>query len=454
MSTLLSKLAEEFAPGIPSKAAKSTIPTLAGKMWAFSEQRHDAKRAGLHSDLRLSDGQTALSWAIRKGLPLPGQTFLAIRQPDHTHKYISYAGPLGKGYGEGMVSVNRIGMTKIISSSPETIRFAALDKKNPSEFLMFRTPKLNPDSWLIKNVTPTVASRPDMAIGKPKFNEAPVADLGRFLSDRYLLSSKIDGAHLNVKLGDRVEVFSHQPSVTGEHVNHTYVFGFDGAEVPEDLKGTTVKAEGFAMEGDKVIPNRELSGILNSAPEKALKTIKERGLRFILAPLKVIEYQGKSMGMAPYNDHLPIMKKIVKEAPGSWMMPDIAVTPEQKEKLVASIKSGKHPLTTEGMVAWPVREAAATPFKLKFRDPYQVYISEIYPMVSKGKVTNVAGGFSYSLKPGGPAVGRVGTGFSDELRKELWVGREELKGRKVIIEAPEQFPGGAYRAPSFVSFHL
>ena len=73
----------EFAPGIPASRAKRSIPRVARfgqpTTWWYVDHKHEAVRAGLHSDLRLSDGQTAFSWAVRKGIPkMPGEKVLAV----------------------------------------------------------------------------------------------------------------------------------------------------------------------------------------------------------------------------------------------------------------------------------------------------------------------------------------------------------------------------------------
>jgi len=75
-------------------------------------------------------------------------------------------------------------------------------------------------------------------------------------------------------------------------------------------------------------------------------------------------------------------------------------------------------------------------------------------MISKGKEMPLVGALKYSLTPKGNPVGKVGTGFTKTLRKEMWEEQGDLKGRKAVIESVGQFPSGAYRAPSFVSLHL
>jgi bifunctional non-homologous end joining protein LigD len=74
-------------------------------------QEHNAKKAGLHWDLRLQaigdEGKSVLfSWAIPKGIPEhPGTKRLALRMPDHALSWASFEGRITDGYGEGTVKL-------------------------------------------------------------------------------------------------------------------------------------------------------------------------------------------------------------------------------------------------------------------------------------------------------------------------------------------------------------
>jgi hypothetical protein len=445
----------EFAPGIPSRETHKAIPKITDPVtWKFVEQKHFARKAGEHSDIRISDGKTAFSWASRKGIPGPGEKFMVYRQPDHSPKYMDFRGMLPEGYGHGLVEIARQGYAKIQRSESGKIKFALLDSKNPQEFAMVHLPRYGDRNWLMINTTPTQESRKDVPLTKLKFKEAKVPDLHNYMSNRYALESKLDGAAVVVKIGDKVEVFSHVPSVTGELINHTYLTRSDEVAPPPGLKDTVVRAELLAVKGGKAVPMRELGGIMNSAPQKGLAALKEKGLKLIVAPYKVDRFKGEDMSYHPYSKNLEALKEIVGLMPSNWKLPDVAVRRAKKEALVEMIKGKRHKLTEEGLVAWPLNEAAADPIKIKFKDHIQVYINDVYPMMVRGKPVELAGGFTYSLKPEGEAVGKVGTGLSLQLRKDLWGTRNEVKGRKVIISSIGQFPSGAYRAPSFISFHL
>ena len=443
-----------FAPGIPSRERKKAIPSAKKpRDWFLAEQEHRARRAGKHSDLRLFDGQTALSWALRKGLPEPGQSHLAIRQPDHDPAYMMYEGLIKARYGQGRVKLKRSGAVRVRNSSPEKINFAYLGAKNPSEFTMVRTPKYGPDHWLLMNRTPTLKSRPDIRTDKLKLKESPVTDIGHYMGREYAFSSKIDGGQVTVNFGKNVEVFSHMPSTSGQLINHSYVTGADKIKAPKSLDGTQVRAEVYAVKGGKVLPIQELGSLMNSAPEKALRRMREEGITLRLAPLQVLKHKGKPMEAHGYKKHQELLRSIVKAMPSNWKMPDVAYTKGKKEKMVQAIKSKVHPLTEEGVAAWPI-SAGGSPVKLKFKKHSQVYLREVYAMQRGGKPVAMAGGFKYSLTPKGKIVGRVGTGFSMAMRKEMWEAQKKMTGRKVVIESMGKYPSGAHRAPSFISFHL
>jgi ATP-dependent DNA ligase len=104
-------------------------------------------------------------------------------------------------------------------------------------------------------------------------------------------------------------------------------------------------------------------------------------------------------------------------------------------------------LTSEGIVI----HTRDKPLKVKIRPEADVYIREIFR--GDGKYKDSAGGFYYSLTPDGPIVGKVGTGLSDELRKDMFENPKEYIGRVARIAHQGQFASGSYRAPSLIALH-
>lgn len=73
----------------------------------FVIMKHQAKRAGLHYDLRFKMPKSNLwaSFAVRKGVPTdPGKKVLAVRTHDHTRKEALFTGEIKEGYGAGKLT--------------------------------------------------------------------------------------------------------------------------------------------------------------------------------------------------------------------------------------------------------------------------------------------------------------------------------------------------------------
>ena len=91
--------------------------------------RHDAKKAGLHFDLRLEQDGVLKSWAIPKGMPVHGGRHLAIQTTDHTMKYGKWEGTIKSGYGAGDVKIDTSGKYKTLSQSAKKWKFQVLTGK-------------------------------------------------------------------------------------------------------------------------------------------------------------------------------------------------------------------------------------------------------------------------------------------------------------------------------------
>lgn len=445
------------AKGIPDRSDYGDIAAIpTEQLLPFAVQKHEAERAGLHYDLRLhgAPGDKAYSFALRKGLPEPGQKHLAIPQPLHEGSYSDFEGELQSGYGKGTVTTHEKGRMFVTHASPDKVKFVVASRKSPEMFALVKKPDGN---WLLINTTPkSMIEAIGTDIGKAKYVSVPAEKVNKLFSQEYLVQEKIDGAsalfHL---LNDKIHAISYRTSKhEGRPIVHTYrVFGPAGGKtskhVPEELNDSVLRGEIYGEQDGKVIPPQQLSGILNATTENALKKQEEQGVK-LKAMLFDVAKPSKQLGalerldtLGEYQQYLPA---------DTFRLPETAATPEEARKLWDTIASGSHPRTSEGIVAWPV-EAGHKPIKAKNFPESDVYIRKIFPG-EKRLFGHSAGGFEYSLTPHGPIVGRVGTGFSDSTRKDMWQNEEDWIGRVARIHSQQQFAKSkAHRAPAFISLH-
>jgi adenylate kinase family enzyme len=473
--TVMHKLSE-YAKGIPDKRYYRPINQLQeGQLIDYLVQQHNAYRAGPHKDVRFGDEKGLYSWATRKPLPTPGQRTALFEQPTHSHKYLGWEGEIPRGqYGGGTVKVEDQGKILVTSVKPDAIHFTLAHKRYPERFVMIK-PKgwKQPKSWLLINKTP-IAGLP---YEKVRYKKIPAPDVEKYIDQMQrgdTFEAKIDGASSLIKvLKDGVEVVSYRQSKeTGRPILYTekLLDGLPKLDIPPELVGTVLKGElygsrsgaggkavggsdleGLGSEG-MVIPPQELGGILNSSLARALEDKRQRGIK-----LKNMVYDIQSIGKQPVDwhktprpDRRRLIEQVLEYLPkDTFHISPAAETPEDARKLWMDIQQGTHPLTHEGAVMWP---KGGPPMKSKLTEDTDVYLTGTYP--GEGKYTNTGiGGFTYGLEPGGPTVGRVGTGLSDSLRQEAFNTPDVWSGRVARIRAQEQLPSGAYRAPAFLAFH-
>lgn len=440
----------EFAPGIPESKPKGEIPTVKNEYWKVTVHDHSAVKAKRHFDLRLSDGNKAYSWAIKKGLPEPEGKVKAIRQFDHTPEYMGFEGTIGFGYGKGIVKIDHSGMTKITESGPGKISFVLLNKKIPEEYTMVNTK--GGTEWLLINHTPTTKLMEHIPLWKEKYKSITDADK-MIEDDKYAMQPKIDGAHTLLNIDkNKIKLFSYRPSSTSDKlIQHTYKFPELGKTISEELNGTTMRTELFAVDKEQVpIPNNVLSGILNSNTENALKYIRENDIKFMDMPFDITRYKGTDVSQEPYMNKLNMIENIVSRIGiENIFSPPTAMNERDKKNLLQKIKQKKYPFTGEGVIFRDMNDGK--PYKYKIRPEYDVWIKNVYP---EEKHPELAGGFSYSLSKDGNVVGNVGTGFTDKMRADAIANPENYIGKSIRVEAQEQFPSGALRAPSFVNWDI
>jgi hypothetical protein len=463
----LTKVAREFAPGIPARKPVSRLPRIKPdtlNRWTLAVQDHEAARAGRHYDLRLVDPDAgkAHSWAIPKArLPNPGERLLAVQTFTHTPEYALHFGDkkpqtIGQGYGKGRVRMAIKEPTDIVESTNDKVRFNIYQGKEQSEYLLRRT---HDDKWLLMNTTATKEKLPDLPQSKPKYRDlAP--DAVDVTDDSQLMMAKVDGAHNTFVLDadQPVRVFSHRPTErdTGviEHT-HRFLPAFQ-SRVPKHLDGLVLRGELFAADPHTGRARQavETGATLNSGVWKSRERQQHAPLRSVI--FDVAQRAGKDVEALPFEKKLRILERVSRSLP-FLEMPPMARTTKEKVDLLNRIRHGQEPITREGVVLWPMKGGA--PIKSKFRPDHDVYVRQIFS--EKGERNSLAGGFEYSWTPRGKVVGRIGTGFTHALKRDMLENPRRYIGRVARVRAEDLYRDkdnpkkpGALRAAAFKDWHL
>jgi len=463
--TMMLKVADA-APGLPDRSRFGDVTKLPReKALKFVVQEHLAHRAGRHYDVRMGTPETGLySWATKKEWPGPGGKIMLFQQPVHRYEYGDFQGTLPKGYGAGMVKTHDKGAVMVTHAKPDKIKFIVAHRGAPEYYTLLRRsgPPADPKTprqretqggnWLLINTTPTDIKKlmgiDPAAAAKLRYKSIPAQEVEKLFTQGNIIQNKVDGASMLYHLlDDRIEAASYRVSKEGRPIIHTQrLFGPGGAkvQVPKEHVGTTLRGEAYGEREGKAIPPQELGGILNASLLKSLEKQKEQGVTMKSMLFDVAGEQDK-----PYAERLAKLESIRKFLPEQFHLPESAKTPEEAKALWERISSGQHPLTHEGIVAWP---QSGLPTKVKPMPESDVWIRNVFPGEGKYKGLG-AGGFEYSLGPESNIVGRVGTGFSDDTRREMLTNPDRWVGRLARIRAQEKFPSGAFRAPAFIARH-
>lgn len=462
-SSALNSAEREEAKGIPNRKVfgephRDLSP---GELVDYIVQRHEARRAGEHYDIRLGTPQTGLfSWASRKGVPQPGQKRLAVQQPLHSHGYGKFEGEIPSGYGAGKVYKHDAGQALVTKVGPDgSIHFTLAHTRFPERFMLLPPKVPGQKNWLMLNTTKT---KP-IPYQKARYATVPPEKAEEVLSKLSPGSSvqqKIDGAaSLTQLFKDHVEVLSYRKRKdTGGPIVHTErVFqGRPEATIPRELVGTVLRGELYGVKGTgKAIEPQDVGGILNSGVARAIRTQRDEGIRMRNALFDVDRLgpgrRSTEVRDLPYEQRLAKVQEVMRHLPRQdvFHTPEEAKTPEDAVKMWRRIALGKDPLTEEGIVIHP---PVGKPAKVKLRGEHDVYVREFFPGMGKYK-DNAVGGFRYSHEPEGPIVGEVGTGLTDALRRDMHQNPDLYTGRVARILSPRKLPSGALFAPALLALH-
>ena len=267
------------ALGLPDPSEYGDMSQLsAGQLLDWIVHRHQARRAGLHHDIRFGSPETGLySWAARKGLPEPGKKHLAVQQPLHSYDYGNFEGEIPEGYGAGTVSKADTGKVLLTKVEPNKIHFTLAHRRYPERFVLFKPEGglgNKEQNWLLMNTTPT---KP-VPFEKLHYKSIPAEQVESVLSNLQPGSSvqaKIDGAlTLTQLMKDKIELLSYRQSkVHGGPLPHTErVFHREpNVQVPKEYVGSVLAGELHATDAQgQALNPQTLGGLLNSSIAKSL----------------------------------------------------------------------------------------------------------------------------------------------------------------------------------------
>ena len=127
---------------------------------------------------------------------------------------------------------------------------------------------------------------------------------------------------------------------------------------------------------------------------------------------------------------------------------ELALVAEAPTKLLVQMFNEQRKLGHEGLVLWPKdlaplpgKRKAPEPMKMKPIETYDVRITEVRE--GKGKHKGRLGAFMTN-------AGRIGTGFNDRQREQLWRQRKMLLGKICEALAMRRNPSGKLTCPRFV----
>lgn len=423
-------------------------------------------------------------YAIRKGMPGPGEKRMAIENPPHSID--DFDGEITNGYGKGtkklLYSGNAVikrGSSRFVGKvnihehkaeraglhydfvaegiDPGTDQFEVNIPAGQfkGRYAFVSTDKLGTDKRLLIRMQDRSVLMP-----KPKFNlkgREFLAQLDTESGDIHV-EWKPDGSMANIKIEDNRAIFrSHReegepyydklPAI--EWLSNTSRLWSNRKLFPgPDQNGTVLKGELFHPEGAA-----RVGGILNSGADKAVAYQQGHG------PIEVYVWdiaklRGRDVSTLPYSQRREIYESVVSDISrfnNRWhTVPSI--TGGGFVSWYDGITTDKRGLPwSEGVVIKRGADPAGTTWqKVKFKDTADLRIVEV--IEGAGKRAGKVGRLLVESEGGGR--GEIGAfRASDQQLKWIWDNKDFVTGQVIEAEVQEMTKAGAPRAGIFVRFH-
>lgn len=245
-------------------------------------------------------------------------------------------------------------------------------------------------------------------------------------------TKKYDGANFNmeVQYDGSLKFYSRRPSVKGGFPERSDKLPHLTDKKFPELAGHVYTVElihtGHSKSNKESHP--KVSGLLNSLPPKSIAEQKASG------PIRAVLLDVINPPLPTYRAKLLQMKHVENlfAKPDLLFVPTPEITKEGIVKLINKTKSGRE----EGVIitSLDTPESMNPRIKLKHKDTYNLRVAKIIQEYDiKGNPKPSMGALSL-VDRSGREVANVGTGFSAELRKEIWDNPDEWMGKLIQVE--------------------
>ena len=394
------------------------------KKLKFVIQHHRATAD--HYDLRLEHNGVMLSWAVPKGLPETlNAKRLAVMVEAHPLDYANFEGVIPKGnYGAGVVEIFDKGYYVQTEDFDEglkkgSLKFFLQGKNLQGEWKLIRTDEKN---WLILKIDDKFAKKQEKIIKKPKnpFKNTPV--MLATLTDKiptgkdWMFEIKYDGYRITAyKEGKTVKLFSRN--------GNDYTKKFSSIA---DSLSKIAKDIPFVLDGEVVVFNK------NGASDFGLlqQSIKSGGNNCSYVVFDLLALNGKDLRLTPLLERKEHLQNLIAGADKNILFSTHILGNGKK-----CFKTAKD-LNLEGIVAKKVDskyESKRSEDWLKIKCyKRQEFVIVGYQVSDKNKVLSAILVGYYSGKKL-IFAGKIGTGFSDDVRKELVEKFKSIKSEKCYL---------------------
>ena len=406
----------------------------------FCVQKHNAKRAGLHRDIRFSYKKRGISLVSKNSMPKVGKQQRVIRTVDHKIEYFDFNGTIPKGeFGAGKVTLEQ--------RSKALLKIEKLKSGNNKIKLVVPDGKYKGDYTIIDlghNVYNIIGIRKpkNIFLQRNKYIFLPKSSdkLKSIINNKqYIAEEKIDGAHAVANIGD------HRTSITGRRldkdnkiISYNYKLPHLSATRSKKYAGTILRYEIAHKKGYNYV-----SGILNSNFDNAVDTQSNNGFlnAYIIDVYKAYDH-GKPIKFNSYTEKREFMHKIQADLNSNYIkIPESRINNKIKffDSIIKRNGEGiviKNSLDSNYQEPW---------YKVKKQDTYDCIINGFTKGTGKYENKGI-GAFIVSFNN---KTVKVGTGLNDKIRNDAFNNPNKYIGNTIEVKAMGETKN-SLRAPAFV----